>query len=215
MTIQVADGSYTAGGAIAAPWTGGGALIIQGASRSNTAITTSAALFMITAALPGQLTIQSFKLKTTNVSAACIHHNGSGTLQAANIEINGQGNAGYGGAFVAEGPGAVLIMGGSNICTADCETFFHAPAGTIRLNGQTYTLTGTINFSWVFARAAGSGSISQTSFFNTAGATVTGKRFDASNGGIINSAGGGASHFPGSIAGTGTNFSVSPWGLYL
>lgn len=72
---------------------------------------------------------------------------------------------------------------------------------------------GTPAFSTAFAQCEMLGYIlcANTTFSGSA----TGSRYAVSNGGVINSNGGGTSLLPGSSAGTGTNFGASPYGLYV
>jgi hypothetical protein len=74
-------------------------------------------------------------------------------------------------------------------------------------------LTGTPSFGTAFAQAMGLGQVEINA--NTFSGSGTGKRFDASNGGFINTGGAGATYLPGNSGGTGTNFGTSPYGLYV
>jgi hypothetical protein len=67
---------------------------------------------------------------------------------------------------------------------------------------RTITLTGTPNFSAGFVAATGVAAVRSAG--NTYSGACTGKRYDASVGGAINTFGSGANYFPGDVAGTAT-----------
>ena len=71
----------------------------------------------------------------------------------------------------------------------------------LSLSGFTITVTGAPAWSTAFAQSSGGASIRAVgNVFSGAGAT--GKRYDATLNGVINTNGGGAAYLPGSIAGT-------------
>ena len=85
--------------------------------------------------------------------------------------------------------------------------------GVMMSAGTTFTLTGTPAFSSAFIGCVdnGTAAVWSMSFLGSA----TGQRYTATNGGVINTNGGGASYFPGSSAGVGTTLGTSPYGLYV
>jgi hypothetical protein len=80
--------------------------------------------------------------------------------------------------------------------------------GTVYSLGATITLTGTPNFSNAFAQATDCGVIrlGPTTFVGGA----TGKRYNATTNGVINTNGAGATYLPGNAVGTATT-----GGLYV
>lgn len=65
---------------------------------------------------------------------------------------------------------------------------------------RTVTLTGTPAFSQSYVFADDTSLIRATSM--TFSGSATGKRYDVATNGVINTNGGGATYFPGSVAGT-------------
>ncbi|WP_205717116.1 hypothetical protein [Afipia massiliensis] len=83
-----------------------------------------------------------------------------------------------------------------------------SPAGYINLVNLTVTLTGTLAFSGGFAFADRLGFITNTNV--TYSGSATGARYTANSNAVINTNGGGANFFPGSVAG-----SAATGGQYL
>ncbi|PTB28836.1 hypothetical protein C9I56_11135 [Paraburkholderia caribensis] len=95
--------------------------------------------------------------------------------------------------------GATVTALGPVTITSGGNSFASAIDGRITLDGVTYTLTGTPTFSTAFAYAA-YGRISAIG--STFSGAATGNRYSALINGVINTAGGGANFFPGSVAGS-------------
>jgi len=73
--------------------------------------------------------------------------------------------------------------------------------GIITNRNRTVTITGTVAFGTTFAYCDRLGLIRSDGTTHSGG-TVTGKRYDVRTNGVIDTNGGGASHFPGNSAGT-------------
>lgn len=98
---------------------------------------------------------------------------------------------------------------GAYVITGGAAQHMAATSGTITILSAV-TLTGTSVFSNAFAYSLGCGSInSESSGGASFTGAATGARYSAIRNGVINTAGGGASFFPGSVAG-----SVSTGGQY-
>lgn len=112
-----------------------------------------------------------------------------------------------------------VIVGSGFPCTISGGAAYHLfaqEAGSRVANlGTVITFTASVTFGTAFANAANLAEISSGSTITLNGKTITGKKFTVSNGAMINTNGSGTSYFPGGTAGTGTNYSVTPWGLYL
>ncbi len=65
---------------------------------------------------------------------------------------------------------------------------------------KTITLTGTPNFAGQFISANTTGTV--IAYLLTFSGSATGKRYDVNSNGVVNTYGGGANYFPGSVAGT-------------
>jgi hypothetical protein len=100
------------------------------------------------------------------------------------------------------GPGSSITMNNNYSITSGGTRHFQAsPGGSIVMFGITITLNGTLSFSTAFAQADRTALIS-TNACTFTGGTVTGKRYDATINAVIYTGGGGASHYPGNVAGT-------------
>lgn len=167
---------------------------------------------------------------TTGATVFNVAVNGSFYLEGFRVSTSGTG---YGlsvfspGAYVGFGDfefgpvasGCVSVQGGFLYQNTACEVL----AGAHRAYAISYgpgaqftfydgvTCTGTPSFD-AFVSSGLGGTIEVLG--GTFSGAATGKRYDVANGGIIETYGGGTSYFPGSLAGTGTNFGASPWGLY-
>jgi hypothetical protein len=202
VTIQCADSASYASFVIGQPWTGGGAITIQGntGTPANCVITgTSADAIGCSAVLPANLTIKGFKV-TTSTSGCGINHYGSGGILIANMEFGVIANAAVQVAqncFIGAVGNTFKISGGM-------AQFFNAlHGGFIQYDSVTTTITGTPAFTSAFAQVANTGKIEAVS--NTFSGSATGTRYSANTNGVINTSGGGANYFPGNAVGTTVN----------
>jgi len=195
-TIQLADGTYTAGlNATVAPV--GGSITINGdaVTPSNVVISTTSAN-ALTFNASGTTTIQNMEL-TTATSGICLYAVNGSTV-----------NVGAGLIFGACAGEHVLASGNANInlnnnysVTGSATRHWHAVnSGIITADGITLTLTGTPSFSTAFAQAERIGYIESTG--DSFSGSATGSRYSANSNGVINSGGGGATYLPGSTSGT-------------
>jgi hypothetical protein len=213
VTIKLGDTVTLASGLNAAVSPVGGNVIIEGdtVAPANTMIsTTNADAIRISCA--ANVTLQYLKLQTTT-GGQCLRvfH------PAANVTLGNGMNWGAcadchirvekGGMLQLQNPSGYVISGGA--------AFHYLAQDGGKILGITLscTLSGTPNFSGCFIDSEWGGVVDFFGFSVASGA-ATGKRFNASNGGMINTYGGGANYWPGNSAGTGTNFGVSPYGLY-
>lgn len=103
--------------------------------------------------------------------------------------------------FVYEG-GQVEISGGYLISGgAQRHMLSNSKGNIIFVTTQTVTITGSLTFSIVFARAALSGSIIYRGTVTYSG-SANGKRYEATLLGLVDTNGAGTSYLPGSTAGT-------------
>jgi hypothetical protein len=206
-TWNVTGNNATIGG-----WVGGGTLRLRGdvTTPGNVIIScTSGHCFDTNGTLGGSVYIEGFDLRTIT-TGICIQHFGIGILfigkmiygacASYHIQIYGIGR-------YAECYAAYTINGSAGrhvSCGSLCYYY---------LGGVTVTITGALTFT-TFINVFDNCFVEGANTWNI-GTSVTGTRFNVTNGSVLNTYGGGASHFPGDSAGTGTNFGASPWGLYL
>lgn len=200
-TIQIADGTYTAG-ATMRPYVGALPPIIQGnaTTPANVLVNASAAVF--TNAGAGIWQINDLKLSTS--SSHGLHVGNGGTIRFQNLDFGTI--AGY---QMFSGPASSIVATGSYAVSGNADIHV-ASTGFISLVGATVTYIGSRAFNTANF-LAGRGAVVDCygmSFVN--GASVSGPRYVANHNGVLFTNGGGANYFPGSSAGV-----VSTGGLYV
>jgi hypothetical protein len=218
-TVTVTNGngaSYATGINLNVGFIAGGIVIFDlggGAITSGTAFNIGNGV-----TLPGPVTIQNGTLSGANGIA----HAGVGQL------ILGSGmtfGACSGRHVQATSPGAYISFGFASysISGGASNHLFAADQGRIDALATAVTLTGNIVISDAtngFAFAERMGQIITgtpvTNYVTLGGHTVTGRRYNSTLGGVIDTATAGANttYFPGTVAGTGTNSGTTPFGLY-
>ena len=106
-----------------------------------------------------------------------------------------------GGMFAvrADWNGVVVLTGTNNAITGSGQWGVSgSPFGTIYASGATLTVTGWAASAALWQVDQGRIEAASVTFIGTA----TGMRYSAGYSGIINTAGGGANYFPGTVAGT-------------
>lgn len=206
VTVQIADGTYTAGFTVTRTFLGG-PVIVQGNSGaiSNVIIsTTSASAISVT--FPQAITIRYLKVQTTT-SGNCIN------VQApAVVTLNQLDFGACAGAHIAGTTSANIVVLTNTPYTISGGATRHID---MRNNSSftqtlgTVTITGTPNFSSAFAYAIQQAGISL--FSPTYSGSATGSRYFVSTQSIVNVYGGGASFLPGNSAGS---VDAATYGVY-
>jgi len=196
VTIQLADGTYSAGANVTAPRIGTGQVTVQGnADNPGNVIVTAASIGCFRAASGASIVVRDMELRTTSGTNCLVASVGGhiqfaglrfGTCSAAHIrsEIGG----------LVEAAGNYAIVG---------NAAFHANmglCGIIRVSGKTVTLSGSPAFSIAFAYGTAGGMAVLNG--NTFNGIATGKRYDVTLNGAINVQGAGVNYLPGDVAGT-------------
>lgn len=192
VTVQLADGTYTAG-AVAKPFTGGNEVIIQGnaATPANVHVSPNGNAF--TCDVPGmKLRVQNMKV-SGGAGHALLTRN-TGQIDYSNIEF---GASNFHTACTDNG--VIKAIGNYSISgAANCHHY--AEGGRISVSGRTVTHLAALNYATAFARCSFLAGMFLTG--NTyAGSAATGKRYELSLNGVIN-AGGAPGYFPGNSDGT-------------
>jgi len=198
-TIQLADGTYTGPSRIDGPFVGGGSVIINGnaGTPSNVILSTTSASAVM-AYYGAAFQVQNLKVQTTTGgSALCALY--GGRILFSNIVFGAV--AGSDCHLYSFGAGAAIIaIGNYSVVGGAGYHIYAGNGGNCVVRGYAVTLTGTRAFSVLFAYAH------TTAVIDYAGSTIsgaaTGTRYTATANGVINTSGGGASFFPGSVAGT-------------
>lgn len=199
VTIQLADGTYTEAAIVNAPAVGTGNVLIQG----NTG------------------TPANVIWTTTTLNTVCLEARSEARIQVGSLEMQASG-AGVGCAYANRG--RITFKSGMRFGTS---TTFHAIAargGLIEFSAN-YDIVGGASYHW-FCTDAGSNIVAQVititltgtpafSIFvvaetpsfvlangNTFSGAATGTRYLAVLNGVIQTGGGGATYFPGNVAGS-------------
>jgi len=199
VTISIGSGSFE-GITFNKAWVGGNITIVgAGAANTTIASTNGLAAFYVSAPAPGVIRIDNMKI--TNSSGGAIR------LDAAARFLCGSGlefGTCVASHVLAAAPGSFLSMIANYTISGGSIYHLNAQFGAyIRATGITVTLTGTPAFSIAYANASNMGGMLASSC--TFSGAATGPRYNALQGGGINTGGGGASYFPGSTAGTATS----------
>ena len=200
-TIQLADGTYSAF-SVTSSWVGGNIsnVIINGnnSTPSNVVITSGSGATGLAQFFGCGFAIQNLELTNTTASigsSSCLSATDGAEIYFSNIIFGA-----CTGSHIAPNNGALIRCNGNYSITGSSDTHVnHTINGIFICIGNTVTLTGTPAFGTAFVKNLGaSAEIVSTTFSGSA----TGKRYDVSGNGLINTAGGGATYLPGSVTGT-------------
>lgn len=208
VTIQVADGTYTGTCIVNGPWVGSGTVTITGnaTTPSNVVLqTTASANGVIQCTNGGRITVTNFKVTATGAVGLGLFADTKGSITFGGIEFgacpNYQMDVRGGAKITYIGTGNLAISGGAQ---------YHAlveSGSNINIAGPTVTITGTPAFSAAFVGTGRGGGLIEY-YGTTFSGSATGKRYDVQALGQIFSNGGGASFYPGSVAGTTNSLGV-------
>lgn len=199
-TIQLADGTYGAG-LVASTMPGGvtsvTAITINGNSGTpaNVIINASGSGACLEAIGPCGFVAQNMKLQSAangNLLAA----NNSGFIQFQNI-VFGATTANH---IATAYAGSVIAIGNYSIVGGAASHWSATGGGTITVQNNTLTITGTPAFSFAFAAGGTTGSITVTG--ETFSGAATGIRYVVDGNAVIYTNGSGATYFPGNAGGT-------------
>lgn len=191
VTIQLADGTYSAG-AVPKPMQGTLPLIITGnlSTPSNVYVNLTGSICFQVDKPSTYVQITNMKLASTTV---CLRAFPAGLLEYGNIV--------FGAASVRHidsiAQGYVSAIGNYSIVGAAPMHIFAQSGGHIRIVSRTVTLTGTPAFSTAFASSSAGATMDISA--NTFSGSATGSRYACSLNGVISTAG---ATLPGDAAGT-------------
>lgn len=200
-TIQLADGTYTAGLNAIGPMVGQTdytQVLFQGntGTMANCVINNAAGdCFSISDG--ARVAIQGFTLLSSN---SALNVNGAGSI------LGIQGSIAIGACTsdqIATGKGGQIVINGSYSITGGGRTHFGSTIGGQITRGaaSTITLVGTPAFSTAFAYADRTATLNLDSL-TFAGTGATGSRYSVNLNAVIYTGGGGANYFPGNSAGS-------------
>ena len=196
VTIKLADGTYSFGTALLldAPVVGAPRLVIEGNTAAPDQVVMSGddEVFEVAA---GIVALRGMRFQNTSGGRATVLASNRGTVVLDQVDFavaGGHLNAIENGSLILEGP--CSISGNAKYFVRLTE------GGSARMRSQTVTLTGAPHFASSFIICARC-SVAQMTALTFAG-TATGRRYLVSDNAVITTNGGGASYFPGDVAGT-------------
>lgn len=194
VTIQIADGTYTAGAALKS-CVGAGTVVINGnaTTPANVLISTTSADAIFGQYVTTLYTVSNLKI-TTITSGRGVRALGAPTM----IYVSGVDFGAVATAQMYAQLGGQINATGNYTISGGAVNHVSASAGIITTVGRTCTLTGTPAFSGAFSSAALMGLHSAGSMTYTGSAT--GARYTATGNSLIDSNGGGATYLPGNAA---------------
>lgn len=192
-TIQLADGTYTGANSIAAPFTGGGAVVISGNVGTPANVLLNVVGIGLMAAGCANISIKNLKIQTSGgVGSHCLQSASGAIINFSNI-IFGSCT----GAHLYASDGQIYGSGPYSIVGGATDHIFCSYSGSvINIVNCAVTLSGTLNFSDAFASSSNNASV-VTGGATFTGGTVTGVRALVSVNGSVNTGGIGATQFPG------------------
>ena len=204
VTIQVRDGTYTTP-VVLKPMLGAGTFSIQGnaAAPGNVVIATTAA----SAITADRWTVKDLKL-TTATSGHCLDVKNFSTVKFSNLDF-GTCSAYH---IFAAAYGSITAVG--NYAVSGGAVYHIAANAAVDVSSRMVTYSNSLNFSAANFLSGRGGVVTCYSMSFANGASVTGQRFSAQDGGVIFTGSAGTSYIPGSSPGAGTHFGASPYGLY-
>lgn len=197
VTIQIGDGTYTAGATV--PVCVGqktaANLVIQGNSGTpaNVLISTTSAT-AITAAPNAMLRVKDLELRTTTSGNALATDGPGAVIEFANLRFGA-----CAGAHVFADGGRISATGNYTISGGASNHVWARNGGAVNTDFRTATLSGTPAFSTAYALVQGGYFLAGAMTFS---GSATGVRYSATLNGVINTVGGGASYLPGNSAGS-------------
>lgn len=211
VAIQIGDGTYT--GAVklknVVGFSAAGSLIIRGnnSTPANVVISVTGDNCFTASGLNVVWDILDLKMQTTT-GGDCLNASAGGTIRYGNVNFGA-----CAGSHVASiQRGSIIALSSYAISGGASAHFSSTYFSYLNAQGLTITISGTPAFSFAFATAQMNALLAAATI--TFSGSATGNRFYVSNNATIFTNGGGASYLPGSAAGTGTNPSASPYGLF-
>jgi hypothetical protein len=207
VTVQIADGTYTAPLVLNKAWVGGGQIVFQGnaGSPANVLISTTANHCVSSSMpLPNNVTFSGMEFRTTTWGECLRNTSAGGALLFSNVRFG----ACAGVHLFADQGGKVAGIGNYSITGSAAAHMEARGGGIVELVQRTVTLTGTPNFSF-FAAAQFGGRV--FSFGNTWNGAATGGRVYVTAFGHVNVFGAGLTHLPGNGA---QSIDSATYGLY-
>lgn len=203
VTIQLADGTYTSGGAtlsVDRPLTGGGRLEILGNPAAPGNVIVRGVYPSVQVSAGASVALRHFRIESSSTGSLLLA-NSNATVFIDNLVFAATSRY-----HIELSSGASLTVLGDYAIVGGATLGHISLASCSVLDGanRTITLTGALSFGAQFILVSSGGVYAFWNATWTVTGTATGKRYAASLNGVINTFGKGTSHFPGDVAGTTT-----------
>ena len=202
VTIQVGAGTYSSVGNELKSIVGAGKIIIVGdeTTPANVTVTqtgspTNSQGCFYAFGVKGVYSLRGMKLTSATTPGYGINISGGSRVEFQNIDFGAITTY-----HVRAVDGATLEVTGNYTISGGAVGHVVASSSTVRCQSRTITLSGTPAFSGQFANATAVGYYIASGL--TFSGSATGPRYSATLNGVVNTAGGGASYFPGDSAGS-------------
>ena len=197
VTIQVANGTYTAGCIITGPWVGSGDVSITGNVTTPANVLLNVTGNCIHVGSAGRLKVSGLKLQCSGV--------GLYSTRGSYIEVTGLMDFGACSSYHAfvEAGARIQFLANWNTTGGAFASLGGQAAGTMSIASRSTTITNTPAWTSAYASFSLNALLVANAF--TFSGSSTGARYSALTGGGIATFGGGASYFPGNSAGTATS----------
>ncbi len=196
VTIQLADGSYSAGVWQQSPQVGAGLVTIKGnAAHPENVVVTATNASTIRVSSNAALHVQDFEVRTVT-AGTCLQAGTGGALTFSNMRIGPSAHH----HIRAEDLGRIQCTGNYSITGNGISHWNSVGGGVLRCQSRTVTLVGTPAFSSGFInnQIAGMSIVNGNTFSGSA----TGKRYAIDTNAVVFVGGAGATYLPGDVTGT-------------
>lgn len=206
VTIDMGNGTTYAGAVVDGPLMGSGAVTVSGDTTTPANITFTSSIFVGNNA---KIYFQGCKFTSSGFG---IHvSSGAYCELLGKCEFGANTSAGIG----VEGTGSAFRSAVISHTVSGGGFWFIEVAGGAHCQyaGGTTTITGTPAFGVSFVAAYGNAILAIDGV--TWSGSATGKRFEVTDGAVLDTGGQADTWLPGNAAGAGLNYTASPWGLYV
>lgn len=200
VTIQVADGTY-AENVTLLPTVGHGSITLRGntSAPGNVVVSSSGGRVIVADGRATRWTLDGLKLRTTG-SGALVYASGSAEITLARIDFGGTG----GGVQVSAEDGGSIYMSNTTLTISggsSLSLWSASRGGEIVASSTVVTVTTSFSVTRFVSANSNGLFVSSGVSFSLGGNVITGSRYNAVQGGGIQTGGGGPNYFPGTADG--------------
>lgn len=201
LTIQVADGTYTENVSFRNYRSAGGVLVLKGNSSTpaNCIIQAASGSVITAEQVLAQVRLDGFTLQTSGAGATLINASQNSYVTHQNMVFGSAGTSPH----ISSITGAqVTALSGYSVSGGAAQHWYAQRGGRIETTSKTITFLASVTFSGHFVRCSAAEMRLYSNTFTLGAFTVTGTRYSSERNGVLDTNGGGASYFPGTVAGS-------------